>query len=155
MQEGESMQFLCKCSYLEIYNETISDLLSMSEAGLHVREDVKQGVYVEGLMQAEVTNGAPAPAVGCAMCEHAILQQLNAFLIAVSSSSTQSCMCPHHARNPAAQCLTDEVHLHASSSSRSCIYVIPALSAVACLQWRRPCSCWRKAPPEGAWHRLP
>ena len=56
-QEGETIHFLCKCSYLEIYNETITDLLSLSDSTLHIREDIKQGVYVEGLMQEEVTNG--------------------------------------------------------------------------------------------------
>ena len=57
MQEGEAVHFLCKCSFLEIYNETITDLLSMSDGGLHIREDIKQGVYVDGLVQAEVANG--------------------------------------------------------------------------------------------------
>ena len=36
---------------MEIYNETITDLLDSSNASLHIREDIKKGVYVEGLME--------------------------------------------------------------------------------------------------------
>ena len=43
------MQYLIKCSYLEIYNEQIMDLLEPLSFNLHVREDMKKGVYVEGL----------------------------------------------------------------------------------------------------------
>lgn len=60
-QKEESLHFLCKCSFLEIYNETITDLLSLSDSNLHIREDIKQGVYVEGLVQEEVTNGTARP----------------------------------------------------------------------------------------------
>ena len=56
-QGGESVRYLCKCSFLEIYNETITDLLSLSDSNLHIREDIRQGIYVEGLLQEEVSNG--------------------------------------------------------------------------------------------------
>jgi len=50
------VEFLIRCSYLEIYNEQIQDLLDPSAANLHVREDIKKGVYVEGLIEEAVTN---------------------------------------------------------------------------------------------------
>ena len=50
------MQFLVKTSYLEIYNEQIMDLLDPQSYNLHVREDIKKGVYVEGLNE-ETVNG--------------------------------------------------------------------------------------------------
>ncbi|KAK9840894.1 hypothetical protein WJX84_001731 [Apatococcus fuscideae] len=52
--EGEVRQFLCKCSFLEIYNETLTDLLSPSDTNLLIREDLKHGVYVENLSELVV-----------------------------------------------------------------------------------------------------
>ena len=49
--DGSELSFLIKCSYLEIYNEQIMDLLEPSSINLHVREDIKKGVYVEGLQE--------------------------------------------------------------------------------------------------------
>lgn len=45
------VEFLVKCSYLEIYQEAIIDLLDLSGESrtLQLREDMKRGVYVEGL----------------------------------------------------------------------------------------------------------
>lgn len=53
--DGSELSFLIKCSYLEIYNEQIMDLLEPASINLHVREDIKKGVYVEGL-QEDVVN---------------------------------------------------------------------------------------------------
>ncbi|CAG9327391.1 unnamed protein product [Blepharisma stoltei] len=49
------LEFLIKCSFLEIYNEQINDLLS-DQKNLQVREDVKKGVYVDNLQQETVAN---------------------------------------------------------------------------------------------------
>ena len=54
-KQGVEMQFLVKSSYLEIYNEQIMDLLDPQSYNLHVREDIKKGVYVEGLIEETVT----------------------------------------------------------------------------------------------------
>ena len=43
--------FMVRASYLQIYNETISDLLSFEKSSLQIREDAKKGVYVEGLSE--------------------------------------------------------------------------------------------------------
>ena len=48
-ESGSEVKYLIKCTYLEIYNEQIMDLLDPSATNLHVREDIKCGVYVEGL----------------------------------------------------------------------------------------------------------
>ncbi|XP_052187875.1 kinesin-like protein KIN-12E [Diospyros lotus] len=52
----EKLKFTCKCSFLEIYNEQILDLLNPSSTNLQIREDTKKGVYVENLTEVEVTS---------------------------------------------------------------------------------------------------
>ena len=54
--DGSELSYLIKCSYLEIYNEQIMDLLEPSSINLHVREDIKKGVYVEGLQEEVVSS---------------------------------------------------------------------------------------------------
>ncbi|EKX45559.1 hypothetical protein GUITHDRAFT_55963, partial [Guillardia theta CCMP2712] len=49
-----SLQFVVRCSYLEIYNETVTDLLDPSKVNLQVRENSKEGIYVDGLTWQEV-----------------------------------------------------------------------------------------------------
>ena len=72
---------LCRCSFLEIYNEAISDLLAPGAANLAVREDLRRGVYVEGLSEEVVSCGAnlasPAPAASCHACALRITLSLN------------------------------------------------------------------------------
>jgi kinesin family member 15 len=55
-EKGVVMQFLIKGSYLEIYNEMIMDLLDPSSTNLHVREDMKKGVYVEKLLEENISS---------------------------------------------------------------------------------------------------
>ena len=52
---GSALQFLVKCSFLEIYNEQIKDLLEPQSSNLNIREDINKGVYVEGLMEETVS----------------------------------------------------------------------------------------------------
>ncbi|PVD20409.1 hypothetical protein C0Q70_18563 [Pomacea canaliculata] len=52
---GGRKQFLCKCSFLEIYQEQVYDLLDPAAANLQLRENIKKGVFVEGLMEQVVT----------------------------------------------------------------------------------------------------
>ncbi|KAK9915787.1 hypothetical protein WJX75_004111 [Coccomyxa subellipsoidea] len=52
----QTRQVSCKCSFLEIYNENITDLLSPSEAHLQIREDAARGTYVENLCEEEVSS---------------------------------------------------------------------------------------------------
>ncbi|KAK4258730.1 hypothetical protein QN277_005145 [Acacia crassicarpa] len=53
-RRDENLKYNCKCSFLEIYNEQVTDLLDPSSYNLHLREDVKKGVYVENLSEFEV-----------------------------------------------------------------------------------------------------
>ena len=56
-RQGRERGFLCKCSFLEIYQETITDLLNPAATRLQIREDAKTGTYVEGLSEAAVASG--------------------------------------------------------------------------------------------------
>lgn len=42
---------MVRASYLQIYNEVISDLLKVERSSLQIREDRKKGVFVEGLSE--------------------------------------------------------------------------------------------------------
>ncbi|KAF5198808.1 Kinesin-like protein kin-12f, partial [Thalictrum thalictroides] len=53
-RRDEKVKYSCKCSFLEIYNEQICDLLDPSSTNLLLREDIKNGVYVENLTEYEV-----------------------------------------------------------------------------------------------------
>ncbi|XP_044534229.1 kinesin-like protein KIF15 [Gracilinanus agilis] len=57
---GTGKSFLCKCSFIEIYNEQIFDLLDSASAGLFLREHIKKGVYVVGAVEQVVTSAAEA-----------------------------------------------------------------------------------------------
>ncbi|XP_024388572.1 kinesin-like protein KIN-12F [Physcomitrium patens] len=56
MRKDENLMFMCRCSFLEIYNEQITDLLEPTSTNLHMREDNRTGVYVENLSEVEVHN---------------------------------------------------------------------------------------------------
>ncbi|RDX67820.1 Kinesin-like protein KIN-12A, partial [Mucuna pruriens] len=50
----KQLNYQCRCSFLEIYNEQITDLLDPNQRNLQIREDVKSGVYVENLKEEQV-----------------------------------------------------------------------------------------------------
>ena len=52
------MRFLVRASYLQIYNEMISDLLKPERSNLSIREDKKRGVFVDGLSEWVVRSPA-------------------------------------------------------------------------------------------------
>lgn len=52
-QSSGTVSYLCKCTYVEIYNECIYDLLDSDGSACTLREDVRKGgVYVEGCREA-------------------------------------------------------------------------------------------------------
>ncbi|KAL2651860.1 hypothetical protein R1flu_019988 [Riccia fluitans] len=51
----KALQYQCRCSFLEIYNEQITDLLESNQKNLQIREDTKTGVYVENLSEVYVS----------------------------------------------------------------------------------------------------
>ncbi|GAB2267273.1 hypothetical protein Dimus_002259 [Dionaea muscipula] len=53
-RRDEKLMYSCKCSFLEIYNEQVADLLDPSSTNLLLREDARKGVYVENLSEFEV-----------------------------------------------------------------------------------------------------
>ncbi|XP_067336732.1 kinesin-like protein KIF15 isoform X2 [Channa argus] len=59
-KSSQSKSFLCKCSFIEIYNEQIYDLLDTASASLFLRENIKKGVFVEGAMEKFVNSAAEA-----------------------------------------------------------------------------------------------
>lgn len=54
IHEETTKEYLIKCSYLEIYQEQINDLLGPDTQSLALREDMKRGVYVENLIEEPV-----------------------------------------------------------------------------------------------------
>eukprot|EP00884_Botryococcus_braunii_P012461 jgi/Botrbrau1/21215/Bobra.39_2s0016.1 len=62
-RSGRDVRYSCRCSFLEIYNESISDLLNTSAVNLQLREDVKRGCYVDGLSDHIVLNQDDAMAL--------------------------------------------------------------------------------------------
>jgi len=59
-QHGDHLDFLCRCSFLEIYNEQIFDLLDPASSGLALREDLKRGIFVDGLLERDVASAKDA-----------------------------------------------------------------------------------------------
>lgn len=60
LKSDQSKSFLCKCSFIEIYNEQIYDLLDTASASLFIRENIKKGVFVEGAVEKFVNSAAEA-----------------------------------------------------------------------------------------------
>lgn len=58
LHDGSMRSFECHVSMLEIYNESIMDLLQPEHCNLAVREDLQNGVHVESLSQERVQSGA-------------------------------------------------------------------------------------------------
>ncbi|GFR41403.1 hypothetical protein Agub_g2083 [Astrephomene gubernaculifera] len=52
----DTVKYNCRCSFLEIYNETIADLLCPSSSNLPIREDPEKGPYVDGLSEPPALN---------------------------------------------------------------------------------------------------
>uniref|UniRef100_A0A7M5WTB1 Kinesin motor domain-containing protein n=1 Tax=Clytia hemisphaerica TaxID=252671 RepID=A0A7M5WTB1_9CNID len=57
---GDRVEFIARCSFLEIYNEQVFDLLEPSTASLNLRENIKKGVFVEGLGERDVSSAKDA-----------------------------------------------------------------------------------------------
>ena len=60
--DQKTIRFLVRCSYLEIYNEDIRDLLSKNvDAKLELKEDPDKGVFVKDLTCYIVKNSGNLP----------------------------------------------------------------------------------------------
>lgn len=49
-------KYILKASYMELYNETVNDLLNSNNKNLEIRESVTKGVFVNNLTEIQVTN---------------------------------------------------------------------------------------------------
>ncbi|XP_069051327.1 kinesin-like protein KIF15 isoform X2 [Lepisosteus oculatus] len=59
-KSSNGKSFLCKCSFIEIYNEQIFDLLDSASASLFLRENIKKGVFVDGAVEKIITSAGEA-----------------------------------------------------------------------------------------------
>jgi len=50
----QTRQFLVRVAYLEVYNETVNDLLDASNQNLEIRESLERGTFVQGLTEVSV-----------------------------------------------------------------------------------------------------
>jgi len=48
---NDEIEFIVKCSYLEIYNEKVQDLLDPNKSNLLVKEDKDKGIYIQDLTE--------------------------------------------------------------------------------------------------------
>ncbi len=58
LRTSGAAEISCKCSYLEIYNETVTDLLNDSASTILIRDDPRKGVLIEGATELSVTSAA-------------------------------------------------------------------------------------------------
>ena len=56
IQETPEREFLVTCSYLEVYNESINDLLNPDAENLIIQEDKKNGMVITGLTEEICTS---------------------------------------------------------------------------------------------------
>ena len=54
--EGESKKFFLRCSFVEIYNEEVRDLLGNKDRKLDIREDPKKGTIMKDLTYINIKN---------------------------------------------------------------------------------------------------
>uniref|UniRef100_A0A914WDA9 Kinesin motor domain-containing protein n=1 Tax=Plectus sambesii TaxID=2011161 RepID=A0A914WDA9_9BILA len=56
---GDAFKYLCKCSFVELYNERLYDLLvSSASSQLKLRVDMQRGVFVEGAIEEIVSSSS-------------------------------------------------------------------------------------------------
>ncbi|KAG8365138.1 hypothetical protein BUALT_Bualt18G0073200 [Buddleja alternifolia] len=53
--DGKQINYQCRCSFLEVYDEKIGDLLDPTQRDLEIKDDTKNGFYVENLTEEYVT----------------------------------------------------------------------------------------------------
>nr|QWT43322.1 kinesin-like protein KIN12A [Citrullus lanatus] len=54
--EGKLINYQCRCSFVEIFNEQIGDLLDPTQRDLKIKDDAKNGLYVENVTEEYVTS---------------------------------------------------------------------------------------------------
>lgn len=64
-QGRDNLHYSIRCSFLEIYNENITDLLNPSSTNLHIRDNMRHGCYVDGLTEHMILNGESFHPLSC------------------------------------------------------------------------------------------
>ncbi|XP_065862511.1 kinesin-like protein KIN-12F [Euphorbia lathyris] len=54
--QGKQINYQCRCSFLEIYNDQVGDLLDPVQRNLEIRDDLKNGLHVENLTEEYVSS---------------------------------------------------------------------------------------------------
>ncbi|CAO2833646.1 unnamed protein product [Amaranthus hypochondriacus] len=54
--EDKPINYQCRCSFLEIYNGQVGDLLDPAHRNLKIKDDAKHGFYIENLTEEYVTS---------------------------------------------------------------------------------------------------
>ncbi|XP_021739571.1 kinesin-like protein KIN-12F isoform X1 [Chenopodium quinoa] len=54
--EDKQINYQCRCSFLEIYNGQIGDLLDPTQRNLKIKDDARNGFYIENLTEEYVTS---------------------------------------------------------------------------------------------------
>jgi centromeric protein E len=63
IMKKSNRQFIVRVSYMELYNESITDLQDSTNGNLQIRGDVHGGVYVDGLTETTCSNSEDVLAV--------------------------------------------------------------------------------------------
>ncbi|KAL8129153.1 hypothetical protein V2J09_018308 [Rumex salicifolius] len=53
---GKQINYQCRCSFLEIHNGQLGDLLDPTQRNLQIKDDSKTGFYIENMTEAYVTS---------------------------------------------------------------------------------------------------
>ncbi|KAL8509810.1 hypothetical protein ACS0TY_016873 [Phlomoides rotata] len=53
--DGKQINYQCRCSFLEVYDDKIGDLLDPTQRDLEIKDDPKSGFYVENLTEEYVS----------------------------------------------------------------------------------------------------
>ncbi|KAF5730505.1 kinesin-like protein KIN12B-like [Tripterygium wilfordii] len=54
--QGKQINYQCRCSFYEVYNDQIGDLLDQTQRNLEIRDDPKNGLYIKNLTEEYVTS---------------------------------------------------------------------------------------------------
>jgi len=124
---GDETQFLIRCSYLEIYNEEVRDLLAKgkSKGKLEIKSHPDKGVYVDGLTEVRNRVQHLVPTV----------------VVAVAFPSV--CHDGGRASRPGrVGCEASSHRLNVAFSVCACVFSVCA---------DQMCECWRVGRGAGAW----
>ena len=54
--EKENINFSVKISFIEIYNETVNDLIDINNKNLDIRESISKGIFVKSISEIQIND---------------------------------------------------------------------------------------------------